>query len=129
MPKSIVAVGPAATCDVLPPTQTMGWVLPSVVVTRGSALRFLIVPASFIVGPPMVVHQFGVTLMGLPGVTVRPMTMAMAGPTVEPAGQTMYGARSTVTETWMPLAGLYATGGTRARSYRVRAVRLSALAI
>src|SRR5258708_15399589 len=104
MPYSSDAVVPAVACDMLPATHTIGLLLPSVVVTRGDALRFLIVPASFIAGPPMVVHQFWVTLMGLPGVTVRPMRTARAGSAFEPAGHPMYGPRSTVTATWIPLA-------------------------
>src|SRR6185503_20653091 len=97
------AVVPAAVCAMVPATHTIGWLMPSVVVTRGSALRFLIVPASFIVGPPMVVHQLWVTLKGL-GVTVKPMSAAMAGSAVEPAGHPGYGPRSTGRAKWIPLA-------------------------
>src|SRR5580692_4571305 len=88
------AVVLAAVCDVLPATQTIGWLMPSVVVTRGEALRFLIVPASAPVGPPTVAHQLGVTVAGLPAATLRPMRVAMATlpavpPSPPPAGHPM----------------------------------------
>src|SRR3954470_7513671 len=101
-PYSRLAVVPEVACAVLPATHTIGFILPSVVVTRGEALRFLIVPASPIVGPPTVVHQAAATLMGVPGVTVNPMRAAMPAAGAVP-GHPMYGPRSTVTATWIPL--------------------------
>src|SRR5450432_3062762 len=114
MPLSRVAGTLAAVCDALPATHTIGLALPSVVVTRGEALRCLTVLPSALDGPPMLVHQFWVTLMGLPGVTVRPMRMAKPGSTAGVAGQPTYGPRSTVMAIWIPVAVVYITGEVRA---------------
>src|SRR5580658_10125102 len=101
------AVVPAAACDIFPATHTIGSLMPSVVVTRGDALRFLIVPGSDPVGPPTVAHQLGVTVTGLPAATLRPRRVAMATfpavpPSPAPPGHTEM-PRSTVKEMWIPV--------------------------
>src|SRR5882672_1577662 len=105
MPLSRFAVVPDAVCDALPATHTIGLAMPSVVVTRGEALRFLIVPGSPCAGPPMLVHQLCFTVTGLPGVTVRPMSTARP-PSGAVPGHPSYGPRSTVMAMWIPLVVL-----------------------